>query len=169
MDKAKEIQTLDTKDIAKPIIELSKDKSLKSSLQLSSIFSIFKYLSCTSNKTTVINMQSLEDAIAQATLELKEEKIKTIEKQLKEETEKTVEKAVLAVVEQAEVLKQAQIQAQEQALNQLDIMKAESKEDIMDPTTIELLIKVSDGVRVVTEKEKEENPEKDNEKMDEPE
>jgi hypothetical protein len=158
MDKAKEILTLDSKDIAKPIIELSKSQPLKSSSF--SIFSFFKYFSCTSSKPTVINTQSLGDAIAQATLELQTEPEPEPEPEPEKETESIIGKAALAVVEQAEVLKQVQ----EQALNQLD-MKAQSKEDIMDPTTIELLIKVTDGVRVVTEKEKEK--EEENKKMDE--
>ena len=164
MEKASEVPTLDLKDISKPIIELSKNLPLKKPSL--SILSFLKCLSCTSSRSTVIQTQSLGDAIAQATLELKEQVQTEVE-----ENEKTVEKAVLAVVEQAQVLKQAQMkeaEAQEkeqeqEALNQLDIMKAQSKEDIMDPTTIEILINVTDGLRVVTEKQK-----KENEKMDEP-
>jgi len=167
MEKTSEIPTLDLKDVAKPIIELSKNQPLKKSSL--SILSLLKYLSCISSRSTIIQTQSLGDAFAKATLELQEQvqiEVESVAKKVEEvkgETEKAVEKAVLAVVEQAQVLKQAQMkeaEAQEtEALNQLDIMKAQSKEDIMDPTTIKILMNVTDGLRVVTEK---------NEKMDEP-
>ena len=141
MDKASETQTLDSNEkkenIAKPIIELSKSQPLKTpSFSIFSIFFFLKYLSCTSSKPSVIQTQSLGDAIAQATLELKE----AAEYRVSE----TVEQAALAVVEQAQVLKQVQADAEAQA-----------KETILDPTTVKLLISVTDGVRVVTEKDKE--------------
>ena len=138
MEKASEPNTLDSNEkkenIAKPIIELSESQPLKTSAF--SIFFFLKYFSCTSSNSAVIETQSLGDAIAQATLELKE----AAEYRVSE----TVEQAALAVVEQAQVLKQVQADAEAQA-----------KETILDPTTVELLIKVVDGIRVVTEKDKE--------------
>jgi hypothetical protein len=146
MDKSSEVleSTNNKKNIIQPIIELSESQPIKTSS--CSIFSFFKYFSCTSSKPTVIRTQSLGDAIAQATLELQKEAQAQAVAQNK-------------VVEQAQELAKAVEQAQvvEQALAEAE---AEAKESILDPTTVELLIKVTDGVRVVTEKNKEEKKEK---------
>ena len=139
MEKASEPNTLDSNEkkenIAKPIIELSESQPLKTSAF--SIFFFLKYFSCTSSNSAVIETQSLGDAIAQATLELQEQ----AKAQVQAKAEELQAKAESIIEEVQSKIEEAQAQA---------------KDSILDPTTVELLINVVDGVRVVTEKQKEE-------------